>query len=169
MKRTPFLDRYFLEVSIERAVFNAYILVFLATAIVTLLGILNLRWFPIDKAILNILVKSLIVEVVGGVAALFGSRLIKGSSTLKIRLNFDVPFDLVDVSNVEATCTIIDPDTGKESEMRCIIYKDDLGLCMNISPPSWKRSISVAVNMHGKTYQGSDWLETRTIDLKQVL
>lgn len=166
------LDRYFLNVSIERSLFNAYILIFLATAIVTLLGILNLPLFDIDTKILNLLVRSLIVEVIGGVAALFGSRLIKRTSSLKIRLNFDMPFvnkpDLNACKDIKANCTFVDPDTDIDSNIICNVYKDDLGPCINISPPSMKRSISIALNINDITYQGSDWLETRTINLKQI-
>jgi hypothetical protein len=162
----PLLDRYFLGVSIERSLFNAYILIFLASAIVTLLGILNI--FSIKEEILNLLVKSLIVEVVGGVVALFSSRLITRTSTLKIRLNFETTFDLASITHLKAKCVFIDPDTGHDSEILCNVYKDDYGPCINVTPPNMKRAVSIVLEIEDKTYQGSDWLETRTIELKQI-
>jgi len=172
MARRSFLDRYFLNVSIERALFNAYIIIFLTTSLVTLLGITNL--IKIDKQFLNILFKVLIVEVVGGITALFSTRLIKKSSDLKIRLNFrtrrnrEMAADDCNPSEIKLTYTFIDPETGKEKQEEGSVYKDDVGYCINISPANMKRTISIVAEINGKIYQGSDWLETRTIDLKAI-
>ena len=162
--KASLLDRYFLHVSIERALFNSYILIFLATALITLLGVVGA--VAVDPQILRLLVNSLIAEVIGGVAALFGTRLVKSPSAIKIRLELGAHIDLSQFAEVEASYTLVDPATGKGAEFPCTVYRDDLGWCVNITPESLHRSVSLVLRIGQDTFQGSDWLETRTIELR---
>jgi len=72
---TRFFEKAFLDSPIERALFNAFLIIFILTALLTLAGIASL--IDVQEAFLNKLFTALLLEVVGGVVALFGITFLK--------------------------------------------------------------------------------------------
>jgi hypothetical protein len=68
-------EKAFLDSPIERALFNAFLIIFILTALLTLAGIASL--VDVQEAFLNKLFTALVLEVIGGVVSLFGITFIR--------------------------------------------------------------------------------------------
>lgn len=154
--------------SFEKVLFIVFISIFAMTAVVTLLGITNA--LTIEPAYLNKLFDILIVEVILAVTGLFTFRFLKRKRDNIIKFRFDVgeTYDIHAVNTFKCAAKLIDSKDGKETLLNCTLYHDEFGLCSDIEISNYKQTLSIILDIEGKKFQGSEWLETRTIDLKGI-
>ena len=163
-----FLSRLFFEAPITRVIFFAFLLVFLLTAFVTLLGIAG--FLHLEASIQNKLFGLVIAEVAVVMVALFRHLFFGSSRDLKIRLNFENLIDVRRLTGTTATCTFIDSRSvvsknSDEEEMRRIL--DDNGPVITITPPNGKDAMLVSVQVDGTTYSGAISLDSRVVEMEQ--
>ena len=171
-KMLEMLDRTFLKVPMRRALFNCFLLIFLLTALATLAGIT--KFLPMDQQYLDILFYALIVESVGGVITMFTATFGKGISAekitdLKIQLVFPEPIDITNPAQILANYSLtesdisIEPITGK-----CRTYLNGQSLYIDIKAVSLDKDLCIDVEIDTKKYQGSQHLESRSIELRPL-
>lgn len=171
-KMLEMLDRTFLKVPMRRALFNCFLLIFLLTALATLAGIT--KFLPMEQQYLDILFYALIVESVGGVIAMFTATFGKGISAekitdLKIQLVFPEPIDITNPAQILANYSLtesdisIEPITGKRRT-----YLNGQSLYIDIKAVSLDKDLCIDVEIDTKKYQGSQHLESRSIELRPL-
>ncbi len=150
-----------------KVLFYLFVSIFATTAIITLLGITNV--IPnMNPAFLKSLFYGLIVEVVAGIVALFKLLILKKPEKVRFRFDIGEPYDKNSVETFKCTAKLRD-ENGKEMSVKCNLYHDELvGLCCNVEIVNYKQTFSVILDIRGKKYQGSEWLETKTIKLQKI-
>lgn len=151
--------------NVGRILFYVFLSIFVATAIITLLGISG--YLSIKDDYLTKLFYSLVLEVVGGIIALFKMRVLAGTEKIKIRFDVTNPYDIDLVPTYKITVKLRNAD-GREVSPECHLYHDDHGLCSDIEITNYKQTLSVILDINGVKYQGSQWLETRTLKLQKI-
>jgi hypothetical protein len=56
-------------------------------------------------------------------------------------------------------------DNNKETLLKGKLYHDNEGLCSDVEIINYKQTLYVTIQIKEKKYQGSAWLETRSIKL----
>jgi hypothetical protein len=140
--------------------------IFVVTAIITLLGITGSGYVTIKEGYLNKLFYSLIVEVIGGIVALFKLQVLKKPEKVKLRFDIEDDYDVMSVTTFGYTAKLINQDDGnKETLLKGRLYHDNDGLCSDVEITNYKQTLYVTIDIKDKKYQGSVWLETRSIKL----
>ncbi|MDB5087408.1 MAG: hypothetical protein JWR09_1402 [Mucilaginibacter sp.] len=148
----------------SKILFYVFISIFSATALITLLGIIG--WLNIKEGYLNKLFYSLIVEVIGGIIALFKSEILNKPKKVKLRFDIDDEYDIYSVSTFGYTAKLINQDdNNKETILKGKLYHDNEGLCSDVEIINYKQTLSVTIDINGKKYRGSEWLDARRIKL----
>jgi len=149
-----------------KVLFFVFISIFVVTAIITLLGITGSGYVTIKEGYLNKLFYSLIVEVIGGIVALFKLEILKKQEKVKLRFDIGVPYDIHSVSTFGYSAKLINQDdNNKETLLRGKLYHDNDSLCSDVEITNYKQTLYVTIDIKDKRYQGSVWLETRNIKL----
>lgn len=148
-----------------KTLFYVFISIFCITALITLLGIIG--YVDIKEGYLNKLFYSLIVEVIGGIVALFRSEILNKPKKVKLRFDIDDEYDIHSVSGFGYAAKLINQDdNNKETILKGKLYHDNEGLCSDVEITNYKQTLSVTIEINGKKYRGSEWLEARRIKLK---
>ena len=166
------LDRIFLKVPMRRALFNCFLFIFLLTALATLAGIT--KFLPMEQQYLDKLFYALILELVGGVIGMFTATFGKGIlaekiTDLKIQLVFPEPIDITNPAKIIANYSLtesdlsIEPITGK-----CRAYLNGQSLYIDIKDVPLDKDLCIDVKIDTKNYQGSQHLESRSIELRPL-
>jgi hypothetical protein len=150
-----------------RVLFYVFISIFVVTAIITLLGITGSGLVTIKEGYLDKLFYSLIVEVIAGIVALFKLEMLKKHDKVKLRFDIEDEYDLHSVATFGYTAKLINQDdNNKETVLKGKLYHDNEGLCSDVDIANYKQTLSVTIEINGKKYRGSEWLEARRIKLK---
>jgi len=150
-----------------KTLFIVFISIFCISAIVTLLGIVG--YVNIKEGYLNKLFYSLIVEVIGGVIALFRSEILNKPKKVKLRFDIGEEYDIQSVTNFGYTAKLINQDdNNKETALTGRLYYDNYGLCSDVEITNYKQTLYVTIDIGGVKYQGSEWLESRRIKLEKL-
>ena len=56
-------------------------------------------------------------------------------------------------------------DNNKETLLKGKLYHDNDGLCSDVEITNYKQTLSVTIEINGKKYRGSEWLDARRIKL----
>ncbi|MEM7164217.1 MAG: hypothetical protein AAF581_02065 [Planctomycetota bacterium] len=161
------LREIFFEVTIQRALFNAYLVIFLVTAAVTLAGIANI--LTVDPTILEKLIYLVIAEVAAGLVALFHAFFLSRSDAVALRLQFEEPLDMKGLVNASVTCAFVnsmdprDDDNADMQQVRRVL--DDGGPLVKVSPPKNADMVHVSLESAGVPYAGSVSLNSRGVEL----
>lgn len=149
-----------------KVLFYLFVGIFAITAIITLLGIIKV--INIEHEFLYKLFYGLIIEVVASIVNLFTLQFLKNRNKVRFRFDIGEPYDKNSVDTFVCTAKLRDED-GEETSLKCNLYHDEIvGLCSNIEIANYKQTFSVILDMQGKKYQGSEWLETKTIKLQKI-
>lgn len=173
-KMLEMLDRTFLKVPMRRALFNCFLLIFLLTALATLAGITNL--LHMEKQYLDKLFYALILELVGVVIGMSREIFRKGTlaekiTDLKIQLVFPEPIDITNPAQILANYSLtesdisIEPITGKR---RTYLNGQSLYIDIKDVPNYLDKDLCIDVEIDTKKYQGSQHLESRSIELRPL-
>jgi hypothetical protein len=150
-----------------KVLFFVFVGIFSLTAIITLLGITD--HVDIKEGYLNKLFYSLVVEVIGGIVALFKAELLNKKGKVKLRFDISEPYDIMSVSTFGYTAKLINQeDNNKETVLKGRLYHDNYGLCSDVDILNYKQTLYVTIDIKGKKYQGSEWLEARRIKLDKI-
>lgn len=162
-----FFEKHFFQNSIERALFNLYMLIFAITALVTISGLIFHDL--IIKEYLDKLFYTLIIEVIGGITALFSSKFIDKKKTVQVRLEPESPIDYHSTDDLTSTVKFVEAkdDSFIENEQTFRILQDDKGLFITINSDK-SDMISISMNINGAEFQGSAHLKSRIVNLKKV-
>jgi len=159
-------------------VITIFSLVALITLVALVIVLLGLRGYQnIQKQYFDKLFYAIIIETATVIFALFrlqflskkGRLNIAENKTSAIKFRFDIgeKYDIDSVPTFGFATELRDAK-GKKKSLRNTLYHDDVGLCSNIEIEDYQQTLSVIINTNDKKYQGSQWLETRAIVLKQV-
>jgi hypothetical protein len=150
-----------------KVLFYVFLSIFVATAIITLLGIVGC--VTIKEGYLNKLFYSLIVEVIGGIVALFKSEILNKPRKVKLRFDIGEEYDIHSVANFGYTAKLINQDdNNKQTSLKGRLYYDNYGLCSDVEITNYKQTLYVTIDISGVKYQGSEWLESRRIKLEKL-
>lgn len=163
------LKQLFFDQTIERALFNAYLVIFLGTAAITLVGLTPILNIP--KEYFDKLFTALVLEVVAGMVALFGITFLNKKKAQVIRLSFEDQIDLQRLFNTNATCSFIDinspVDSVSEDNQRLYRITNDNGPCISCNPPRNANYVRISVSLGEKTYVGSLSMDSRLIEMQE--
>jgi hypothetical protein len=149
-----------------KVLFYLFVSIFAITAIITLLGITKV--INIEHEFLNKLFYGLIIEVVASIVNLFTLQFLTNRNKVRFRFDIGEPYDKNSVETFKCTAKLRD-ENGKETSLKCNLYHDDIvGLCSNVEIANYKQTFSVIFDIQGKKFQGSEWLETKTIKLQRI-
>lgn len=137
------------------------------TAMVTILGLIFHDL--IIKEYLDKLFYSLIVEVVGGVTALFSTKFIEKKKTIQVRLEPETPIDYHSPGDFTSTVKFVETknDSFIENEQTFKILRDEKGLFITINSNK-SDMMSISMNINGEEFHGSAHLKSRIVNLKKV-
>jgi hypothetical protein len=147
-----------------KVLFYVFLTIFSVTALITLLGII--QYVNIKGGYLDKLFYCLIVEVIGGIVALFKAEILNKSK--KVKLRFDIPdeYDIHSVTTFGYTAKLINQDDdNKETLLKGKLYHDNEGLCSDVEITNYKQTLYVTIDINGKKYRGAEWLDARRIKL----
>ena len=148
-----------------KTLFYVFLSIFCFTAVITLLGIIG--YVDIKEGYLNKLFYGLILEVIGGIVALFKSEILSKPKKVKLRFDIDGEYDIYSVSTFGYIAKLINQDeNNKETILKGKLYHDNEGLCSDVEIKNYKQTLSVTIEINGKKFRGSEWLEARRIKLK---
>jgi hypothetical protein len=147
-----------------KVLFYVFVVIFSVTALITLLGIIG--YVDIKTGYLDKLFYSLIVEVVGGIVALFKTEILNKPKKVKLRFDIADEYDIHSVTKFGYTAKLINQDdNNKETILKGKLYHDNDGLCSDVEITNYKQTLYVTIDVKGKRYRGAAWLETRNIKL----
>ena len=151
---------------IVKVLFYVFTFIFVATAIITLLGIAGSQYVTIKSGYLDKLFYSLIVEVIGGIIALFKSEILNKPQKVKLRFDIEDEYDIHSVTTFGYTAKLINQDdNNKETILKGKLYHDNDGLCSDVEITNYKQTLYVTIDINGKKYRGAEWLDARRIKL----
>ncbi len=164
-----------------KVVFYVVVAIFSATALMSLIALAivlfglpgheNIQGKYFDKLFSAIIIETAIV-----IFALFRVQFLSKKGRLQlaedeariVRFRFDIKdrYDIELVPNFPFSAKLRD-SKGKQKAIKSTLFHDN-GLCSDIEIKDYKQTLSVIIEINGKKYQGSDWLETKTIILKSI-
>ena len=147
-----------------KVLFYVFIVIFSVTAVITLLGIIG--YVNIKEGYLNKLFYSLIIEVIGGIVALFKTEILNKPKKVKLRFDIEDEYDIHSVTTFGYTAKLINQDdNNKETTLKGKLYHDNDGLCSDVEIANYKQTLYVTIDINGKRYRGAEWLDARRIKL----
>lgn len=150
-----------------KVLFFVFMSIFSLTALVTIFGMIG--YLNIKQGYLDKLVYSLITEIVGTIVALFKSEILNRPKKVKLRFDIGEPYDIMSVSTFGYKAKLINQeDNNKETLLKGRLYYDNFGLCSDVEITNYKQTLYVTVDIKGKKFQGSEWLEARRIKLEKL-
>ncbi len=165
-----------------KVVFYIVVAIFSATALMSVIALAivlfglpgheNIQGKYFDK-----LFYSIIAETVTVMFAVFRIAFLSKKGRLKltedepphvVRFRFAIKdrYDIELVPKFPFSAKLRD-SKGKQKVVKSTLFHDN-GLFSDIEIKDYKQTLSVIIEINGKKYQGSDWLETRTIILKSI-
>jgi hypothetical protein len=151
-----------------KVLFYVFVSIFVATAVITLMGVAGSKYVTIPPTYRDKLFYSLILEVVGGIVALFKSQFSQAHEKVKLRFDIKEIYDINAIDTFKCNIKLRNSVDGKETILPCNLYHDDFGLCSDVDIANYKQTLFVTVEIGNDKYHGSEWLETRDIILKKI-